>query len=135
MYINIVILNDTEIETAYEHYKNQVHKIFNDSKLKQNDNLEVSKNIEIIKKQAVEFYDLLKNKYNDNIMQFSEEFYEDNIFDIYTENLLSNGLYKKNEIINILVEKKIHMSDDFFIVLSNLAEKIDENEKILFWNL
>lgn len=134
MNIYVVILNDIELETNYTNYKRQVKRVFNDSTLNLKDNHILVDYIESLKNQAIEFDDLLKRKYSHDLKDYSEEFYKENIYDVNTENLLSNGLYSKNEMKNILDENKSYLSDRILSEFLEIVEKIDENEKILFWN-
>jgi hypothetical protein len=135
MNINILIVNDAELETKYLNYKNQVENLINEINGNLLENFSSLDSVRLLKEKATEFDALLKKRYEKDIIEFSEDYYCKNIFDITTENLLMNGLYNKDEITKILSDNQKHISVEFYNFFTTLVKKVTKNEKILCWNL
>lgn len=135
MNINILILDDIELETMYLNYISQTENLINEINGNLLDDFSSLDSVRLLKEKAIEFDNQLKDKYEKDIIEFSEDYYCENIFDITTENLLMNGLYNKDEIMHILSDNQKNMSDEFYNFFMALVNKATKNEKILCWNL
>lgn len=130
--MNIIFLKD---------YNNDLNNIFADydycsKKIFESDGVEQRKYILLYKDLKNKIDEWVLNKLRENKQEnliFKEFEYEEKIKNLIARNLLSNGLYKKDDIDEILEKYKPKIDSDIIKIINKFCHNY--NGDILIWNI
>lgn len=128
MEIKYILTTNRELIEKYYTYKSHLDKLYKSS-------------FEDRKKLIMEA-SLITDSINEIIMRDypnaeskSEDFYINNINDVETENILMNGMFKREDIEDILEQKKTYIKEEFRTYILKQIENMNKSDLLLIWNM